>query len=262
MANPIQPALAFLRRDLLRNIVALKMLDAYHDAMEVYVHADRFGEGVLLLLPTYVSPFDRRTYPSTDYVVLLSATHPAVVRSLLPRIPDGCALVFKLTDAGDRQVIEQRFALSRATAYISYTAPAGREFTASDAAVVSERVDERCFELYAAQGYEREEVERYFSAGQALSFALYRQDAPIAACFAYPNFEHIYEIGAVYTLPDERRRGHARVLVETALHLLGRRGYLPRYQVHEINQPSIRLAQTIGLEPFVIMEHWLCARRF
>jgi GNAT superfamily N-acetyltransferase len=261
MHAPTQQALAFLRRDVLRNIVALKMLAAYPQAVQLHYHEDRAGAGALLLLPTHVSPFDRRTYPSTDYVVLLSATHPAIARSLLARVPDGCALVFKLIASSDREVVERRFPLMRATAYISYTASAGSQFTAADEVVVSERVDERCFDLYAAQGYARDEVQRSFSTGQALSFALYRRDAPVAACFAYRNFEHVYEIGGVYTLPDERRRGHARKIVETALHALVGRGYLPRYQVHELNQPSIRLAEAIGLKPFVTMEHWLSDRQ-
>jgi GNAT superfamily N-acetyltransferase len=126
--------------------------------------------------------------------------------------------------------------------------------------VVSDQVDERCFELYAAQGYARDEVRGFFSTGRALSLALYQRDAPVAACFAYPNFEGVYEIGSVYTLPEARRNGYARKLVETALDAIVRRGDQPRYQAHEQNQPSIRLAEAIGLEPFAIIEHWLSER--
>ena len=252
-----QQALAFLRRDILRNIVPLKMLAAYPDAIQVCYHEDGDEAGVLLLLPTRVSPFDRQTYPSTDYVVMLSVSHPAIVPSLLAYIPSSCALVFKLIDPGDREVVVQRFSLTRATAYISYTAAAGSHLALSDAVTVSEHVDERCFDLYAAQGYTRDEVRHFFSTAGALSFALYRGEAPVAACFAYQNFERVFEIGGVYTLPSERRMGHARKLVETALHILVRRGDVPRYQVHELNQPSIRLAEAIGLEPFVTIEHWL-----
>jgi GNAT superfamily N-acetyltransferase len=237
------------------------MLTAYPDAIQVQYHEDGAESGVLLLLPTQVSPFDRQTYPSTTYVALLSVTHPQIAQSLLAHIPVGCALVFKLIDAGDREAVEQRFRLTRATAYISYTAAAGSRFTPSDTVVIAERVDERCFELYTAQGYTRDEVQSFFSAGHALSFAFYRDDAPVAACFAYRNFERVYEIGGVYTLPDQRRLGHARKLVEAALHMLLRRGHVPRYQVHELNQPSIRLAEAIGLERFVTIEHWLSEKQ-
>jgi hypothetical protein len=92
---------------------------------------------------------------------------------------------------------------------------------------VSERVDERCFELFAAQGYARE-VRGFFSNGWALPFALYQHDAPVAACFAYPNFESVYEIGGVYMLPEARRNRHARQLVETAWDAIIRLGDQPR----------------------------------
>jgi GNAT superfamily N-acetyltransferase len=256
-----QQALAFLRRDVLRNIVPLKMLTAYPDAIQAYYHGDAAAAGVLLLLPTRVSPFDRQTYPSTDYVAMLSASHPTIVRSLLAHIPNGCALVFKLIDSCVWEAIAQHFCLTRATAYISYTCAGGSRFTPSDEVAVSERVDERCFDLYAAQGYTRDEVRHFFSSGAALSFALYQGDAPVAACFACQNFERVFEIGGVYTLPGVRRMGHARKLVETALYTLVRRGDVPRYQVHELNQPSIRLAEAIGMEPFVTTEHWLSGKQ-
>jgi GNAT superfamily N-acetyltransferase len=254
---PIQQALAFFRRDVLQNIVPLKVLAAYPHAVQAYYHADSAAAGALLLLPTQVSPFDRQAYPSTDYVVLLSATHPRAARALIERVPVGCGLVFKLAGAGERDVVARRFQLTRATAYISYTAAASSQFTPSAEVVVSERLDERCFDLHAAQGYSRDELRGFFAGGRALSFGLYRRGAPVAACFVYPNFEHIYEIGGVYTLPQERRKGHARTLVETALDAIARRGGRPRYVVHEQNRPSIQLAVAIGLEPVVTTEHWL-----
>src|SRR5262245_58081975 len=165
------------------------MLAAYPDAVQAYYHEDAAGAGALVLLPTNVSPFDRQTYPYAEYVVLLSATHPQIARALLERVPSGCALVFKLMGAGEREVVAQRFRLTRATAYISYTAVAGSRFTPSEEVVVSERVDQRCFDLYAAQGYSRAEVLDFFSTSQALSLALYQHDAPVAACFSYRNFE-------------------------------------------------------------------------
>lgn len=137
-------------RDVLRNIVPLKMLAAYPDAIQAHYHEDGAEAGALLLLPTHVSPFDRQTYPSSDYVVLLSVTHPRIAQALLARVPGGCALVFKLISSSDRDGVAQRFRLTRATAYISYTAVAGSQFTPSDEVALSERVDEHCFDLYAA----------------------------------------------------------------------------------------------------------------
>jgi RimJ/RimL family protein N-acetyltransferase len=45
--------------------------------------------------------------------------------------------------------------------------------------------------------------------------------------------------------------------VRTALAELGGRGLLPRYQVHDDNIASIRLAESIGLTRFLEITHFL-----
>ena len=67
----------------------------------------------------------------------------------------------------------------------------------------------------------------------------------------------MHEIAGVYAIPSERRKGYARLLVESALHTLTLRQCIPRYQVHEDNHASIQLAEKIGLRRFVTMDHWL-----
>ena len=257
MPIQIQPALAFLSMNLLRNIVLLKMLTLFPDAVECHYCEDHAGAGVLLLLPTQAVSFDRHSYPSTQYVVLLSATSQNLVRQLLTFVPQGVPLVFKLLDDADRQTVAQLFALRRATAFVSYTAPVSQHFALSSSVRVSEHVYEPCFALYAAQGHSREDMSSYFAAGAALAFTIYQEATPIATCFTYPNFGDVYEIAGVYTIPSERRQGYARLLVESALHTLALRQCIPRYQVHEDNHASIRLAEALGLRRFVTMEHWL-----
>jgi len=257
MTTQLQSAHAFLSTNVLRNIVLLKMLTLFPDTVECHYREEPAGAGVLLLLPTQVFSFDRHTYPSAQYVVLLSATSQELVHRLLSFVPRDTPIVFKLLDDADRHTVGQAFALRRATAFFSYTAPADGRFVPAEAVRVSGQVDEQCFALYAAQGHSREDMDAYFASGAALSFTVYRDATPIASCFAYPNFGTVYEIAGVYTIPSERRKGHARRLVESALHSLARRQYIPRYQVHEDNRASIRLAEAIGLRRFVTMEHWL-----
>ena len=179
-SKPIQPALDFLSRDTLRNIVLLKMLTLFPDAVECHYYADHAGAGVLLLQPTQVFSFDRHTYPLSQYVVLISATNQAIVRQLLTFVPQDVPLVFKLLDDADRQAVAQLFALRRATAFVSYTAPVEQRFAPSSIVRVSEQVDEQCYALYAAQGHSREDLSSYFATGSALAFTIYQAVTPIA----------------------------------------------------------------------------------
>ncbi len=251
-----QKAIAFLGRDRLRNIVALKMLTAYPTAIQTVYQETAMDAAALLLFPTSAFPYDRATYPALDLVVLLSATTPTAAMTLLPYIPTDKKLIFKLMDEGIRQQLAGHFALQRVTAFLSYTAKVGENFRPHPDVAITDQVDERLYPMFAAQGHDRAELTHYFANGQARAFTLYKAGAPVAACFTYQNFETVHEIGGVFTLPDERRQGYAQKVVETAIHSLLTRNCQPRYQVHESNRPSIALAEHMGLTPFVAVEHW------
>ncbi len=256
-------AMHFLRRNPLRNIVLLKMLTAHPHAVQSYYHQVGDNAGVLLLLPTHAFAYDRQTYPTAQQVVILTATAPSVVRALLPAIPIGCTLIFKLMDDNVRRVIAEHFALERVRAFVSFTAVGDDKnlFRPWPEVVIRKTVDQRCYPLFTTQGLADDEVAHHFADGKAHSFTLYKGNdptrEPIAACLTYQNFEQVYEIGGVFTIDGERRKGHARRLVETALHTLLHNGCIPRYNVHEANRPSIHLAESLGLQPFVVVEHWL-----
>lgn len=247
----------FLRHDTLNNILLLKILAAYSEVSRCYYLQHAGATGVLLLLPVQVSAFDRQMYPAADYIVFLTATDTGLAQALLACVPTGCNLVFKLTDRRIQAVVAERFKLKRMIAYISYTTPAGYQVAPAEGVVVRDQVDERCYEFYQRQGYGRDEVAFYFAGGQARSFTRYQADRPIAGCFTYQNYAEVHEIASVYTVPDERRQGHGRAVVGSALNSLLTRHLVPRYQVREDNQPSLCLAEAMGLKPFVTTEHWL-----
>ncbi|MCE7989724.1 MAG: GNAT family N-acetyltransferase [Caldilinea sp. CFX5] len=251
-----QAIIAFLKRDPLRNIVPLKMLTAYPTVIDTHYYEAGNGAAALLLFPTSAFAYDRATYADLDLVVILAATTAEAATALLPQIPMQRRLIFKLMDAHVRDLLATRFTLQRVTAFLSYTATAIDHFAPSPDVVPAAQVDERLYPHFAAQGHDAEELQRYFADGQARAFTLYKSAEPIASCFTYRNFEQIHEIGGVFTIPGERRKGHAQQVVTTAVHALRQRDCLPRYQVHEGNQPSIALAEQIGLTRFVTVEHW------
>ena len=113
--------LAYLNRDPLKHIVQLKMLSAYPGDIKSFYITSGTSAGVLLLLPTKVSPFDAVAYPATEYVVLMAADTPAVTGLALEQIPVNRKLVFKLINRCDKTVIEQQYPLEHKATYISYT---------------------------------------------------------------------------------------------------------------------------------------------
>lgn len=251
-----QAAITFLKRDILRNIVPLKMLTAYPAAIETHYHEAGHEAATLLLFPTSAFAYDRATYGDLDLVVILSATTPSAAAALLPHIPSEKSVIFKLMDDDVHKLLAEHFVLQRVTAFLSYTSTAIERFAMHPAVVVADRVDERLYPLFAMQNYDVAELRRYFAGGEAYTFARYGADEPVAACFTYQNFENVHEIGGVVTLPTQRRQGYAQQVVATAVHSLLSRGCLPRYQVHESNHPSIALAKHLGLTLFVTVEHW------
>ena len=256
MDAQLRRAVEFLQHDPLRNIVLLKTLSHYPEAIRCHFHEGPEAAGVLLLLAGGASSFDRQNYPGMDYVVLISATHPAILPELLRHVPAGGKLLFKLRDPQHHTWVRRFFSLERVNAFVSYTAAPGKLYAAADGVTVSGVPDSACLDLYAALGHSREELRTRFAKGQALSFTVYGSGKPLASCFTAPNFGRIYEVGGVYTDPGERRRGLARKVVEAALHHLGHAGFWARYQVQEDNRASIRLAESIGLQYVVTYEHW------
>jgi RimJ/RimL family protein N-acetyltransferase len=257
MQTNLHEILPWLEQDVFKNIVLLKMLHAYPAGIHCYRTGAEQTTGVLLLLPTQSFYFDAHTYPQTRFVVLLSTADATATQSLLSYIPTDCNLVFKLMSAHDQAVLAQRFPLQRTMAFISFTAPPGSHYDPPADVVVATQPDEACLEIYEQQGHTRSNVESAFDHGAAFACTLYAVEHPLATCFAYQNYGPVWEIGGVYTAPAARRQGHGASVVTAALHTLLKEQRIPRYQVHEQNEPSIRLAQALGLTPFVTIEHFL-----
>lgn len=253
----LQRILHFLEQDAFKNIVLLKMLHAYGDQIERHFVQTREGSGVLLLLPTRVSHYDAKTYPQTEVVVLFSTNNLEATQSLFNYIPRDCNLIFKLMDAEVKSRLATLFPWRRATAFLSYTNRMESNFVPDPEVQITNSVDEDSLAMYETQGHPRETVRKQFADGEALHFALYQQEHPVSLCFTYRNYGNVWEIGGVWSDPVFRRKGFARRVVATALHTLTQTQRIPRYQVHEANQASIQLAESLGLIRFVEIEHFL-----
>jgi RimJ/RimL family protein N-acetyltransferase len=255
----MEPATGLLARDPLRNIVLLKHLQAYPGHTRLH-HVARDGRhGFLVLLDAGVTSWDRAAYPAAAFIVLVSSDGPDLTRALLTHVPRGVGLVFKLNGEADRAAVARDFALERRMRILSFTAPSdGPAEPVTDPEIrIGPDPGAAAFALFAAQDHARSWLAPMLADGRAFACVAGPEHAPHAVCFAYENWPGVWEIGGVFTPETARRRGHGVRVVRSALGALGRRACRPRYQVHERNIASIRLAEAAGLRPFLHLTHYV-----
>lgn len=246
---------AMLARDPLRNIVLLKHLDAYPNHTQAHHIASGSQTATLVLLETTASAYDRRTYPTAAYAALIASDHPRLTRELIKLIPRGVGIVFKLASDADRDVLASEFPLERTTSVLSFTT--GPRAMRDEHVRLTREPSGAMFELFESQDHGRDWLIPLLESDRAFACILGPCERPLAACFAFENYGPVWEIGGVCTPPEFRGQGFASRVVRTAVAQLESASLMPRYQVHEENKPSIRLAESLGLRPFLTITHFL-----
>jgi GNAT superfamily N-acetyltransferase len=250
----VQDVAHHLKTDALKYIVHLKMIEAYSEHLVWHVETVADLSGVLLLLPTPVNAFDAKTYPTSEWVVFLAAPSAELAERLVENVPTQSRLVFKLVDELSKMAVKRVFPeIERVTSYVSFTTD--ETFDADEFVQISDQLDDRLLPCYQENGYTAQEMRQYFEKG-AMTFSLWGKE-PLSTCFAFKNYEEIWEIGGVYTTPAYRQQGLGRRIVKTAISTLRDLGRTPRYVVLETNKASLRLAESLGLEQFATTEHYL-----
>jgi GNAT superfamily N-acetyltransferase len=247
---------SFLQRDPLRHVVLQKLLRAHAAVADVRYTAVDSQPAALILIPTTASAWDTANYPETDTIALLAADHAIAADRLLAELPVA-RYVFKVAGELERDAVLRRLPAQRTTAFISYTADTNTRTIRHANVVVTDAPNRQILAIFADHGHDPDSLWQACHSGEGLVFTCAVDNVVAAACFVLAIGDGIWEIGGLFTQPDYRRRGLAMALVETALHELAQRGVLARYQVHERNQASIRLAEAVGLRQFVIVEHWV-----
>jgi RimJ/RimL family protein N-acetyltransferase len=252
----MHPVAEVLEREPLRNIVLLKHLEAYPDHTTVHRVERDGGAATMVLLEVAASAYDLRTYPDARYAALISSDGADLTRALIEAVPRREGIVFKLSSDADRDVVASTFPrLQRTTSVLSFTG--GPDFTRDDAVRITTTPSEATFDYFESQKHGRDWLDPLLRSGRAFAGVLGPDEKPLAVCFAFENYRRIWEIGGVFTPPQARGRGYAARVVRTALAELGVRRLSPRYQVHDDNIPSIRLAESIGLTRFLETTHFL-----
>ena len=249
-----QEAICELARDPLRNVVLLKQLSAYPRHVKVHRACGAEGVAILVVLGDVGQSLRPAGLSELGCRGLHRQRHPKLTATLARHVPRGVGVVFKLSHEADRAAVEAQFAVTRRTAFVSFTATGGCE---PDPGVgATEAPGDAAFALLELQGHERSWLEPLLRDGRAFARVLEGDGDTRSACVAFENYGPVWEVGGVVTAPSQRRKGLGARVVRTALAELARRGLAPRYQVEESNIASIALAHAIGLRPFVIATHY------
>ncbi len=253
-------AYTFFNTDRLHYLVQLKCLHLYRQALTCFYTEQPDGVGVLLSYPTSAVAWDRANYAQTQAVLLPAASSLGAAKTLLRHVQDtfdlSASLVFKFCDSTTRDLFADAPPLRHTKTFVSYTSHVDQRFEPAPLVTVTPSLERACYPLYMENGYTSTELDQAASEG-AFSVIRYADGIPISACFVFRNFDDIWEIAGVRTLADRQRQGFARSVVQTALHAVQARGYLPRYQTESTNSPSLALAERLHLTPCLRFEHFL-----
>jgi hypothetical protein len=153
--NPVE-VVRRLEHQPLRNIVLLKHIEAFREHVSVAQVSAGSDTATLVLLDTTASIYDRETYPQAAFAALISSDHPRLTRRLLSAVPTCGNVVFKLASDDDRNVVGERFPISRATSFLSFTGDEHATFVADSEVSVSSSASDKALRLFESQGHPRD----------------------------------------------------------------------------------------------------------
>jgi hypothetical protein len=246
--------LRYLQRDPLKCILHLKMLTFHREMIETVYIQDGSTEGVLLLFPTTALSYDQQEYGGYELVAMPVADSLQILGKLLANVPK-TGVVFKLINTNDESLIDELFDGKRARRFLNYSAVGSSEFNSDPGVVISSKLNDGLMDTFGKNGHTSTELTRFFDDG-GKAYSIIEDGKTVSVGMVYRNFENIWEIAALYTIPTARRKGYSTRIVRTALLDLQQLGYIPRYVVDETNIPSVKLAQAIGLERFLTVIHY------
>lgn len=248
-----------LGADPLGNVVLLKHLQAYPQHTRAFQRRSSSGFATLVLLDAAASDYDRKTYPTAAHAALIRSDHAALTEALLAELPVDGGIVFKLCSAAERDIVQRRYPLARRTSFLSFTSP--EQGPGRNGVAISGTATDAMHGLYRMQDHQQDWLSPLLASGRAFTCMVGSGDEPLSVCFAFESYGKVWEIGGVVTRADQRGRGLGSRVVGAALGELARRGLLARYQVHEDNAASIRLAESLGMKTLLRLTHYLHERR-
>ena len=249
----------YLRKDVLTNVSPLKMVVSYPDGVRCLRVRNEEAEGVCVLLDPNASYYDNLRYGDKETIVFLSIANESAGEELVGSLPVKHNAAFKLNNDISKKVVSRYFKLDRQRAISFYTCD---EITYEEDpnVKVSAEWDKQITDLIKEHEYPDNEIRDWLKAG-AFFVSYWVGDVVACACICYPNCQEVWEVGALFTLDEYRRKGLARKVVAQGISELFKQNRKIRYSVREENIKSAQLAESLGLKKFQVLEHFIGERK-
>ena len=203
---------------------------------------------VLAKFPSEKLAHDALLYPESKWTVFVSNSDSALKMDYVKYLP----IENHVLKTYEKDIVH-RFKTEKSRTLLSFSTVKVHSDRINHDVIRSTQLTEDMIRLF--QPYSRKELLSYFTVG-AEWFAVRYGGKIISGCFIFPNYEDIWEIAGVFTLPEHRRKGYAEAVVAQALQSILKAGRIPRYQAIRTNTASIRLAEKIGMTLFLSLNHF------
>ncbi len=248
-------SLEYLKTDPFKNLPTLKYLSLYKDSVNVNLLEDGPNWAVVVTVPTAILSYDSANYPGAKKAVFINGTSEQLKHGLLASLSDS-NYILRLNENLDLAPLKSRFKVNKGHAYISYSCQALKVIDVREEVPGNISLTDDAIDMIKRNGYSEDEIRRHFENGSAwFGFAV--DNKIVSSCFVYRNYEDIWEIAGVHTLEQERKNGYGRVVVASALKYLLERNLIPRYEAEIRNTNSQKLAESLGMERFLRLDHFL-----
>jgi hypothetical protein len=247
-------AVKLLESDIPKHLVTLKYLALYKKDAAVEIDGDGKRWAVLSSFPTSILSFDREAYPRAEVALFVNGTDDALKHRLLNELPIN-NYVLRLNEPLDLSGLD-RYSVSRGYTYNSYTCQKLSQTAPGIVLLPNSRLTEDAIKFFALNNHDEPDLIKYFKKG-AKWFGIIKDNEIKSACFIYEDYANVREIGGMRTLEHERRKGYARVVTYSALKYLLDNRLTPRICTEEKNVNSIRVVQSLDMNQFLRIEHFL-----
>lgn len=250
-----EKSIEYLKTDSFKHLSTLKYLSLYQSKLTINLLEDTQNWALLVTIPTEILSYDKATYPNANKAIFINGTSEQLKYRLLDALPEN-NYILRLNEDLNLSTLENRFKIKKRNLFISYSCSTFDDSPANIIVPGDTQITDEAIEIIKSNGYSGNEITKYFDNG-AVWFGLEINNKIRSACFIYQNYDNIWEIAGVHTLETERNKGYARIVVTSALAHLLKRNLVPRYEAEILNTNSIKLAQSLKMKEFLLINHFL-----